>query len=215
MSRKKKSQREPTFPFGKHKGKTLLTVMHEEPSYLCWFADTVEGCEDVKKAIVALPGFEGEQAKYCERQRLREARLRQMVEETVLRILQPGQPAGPEPLDRLCDRLFNEPEAECVAKLKIIKAVHYGKYIQSGENLICEMAGHERYRFQAREDGRKYKPWTVTPATDLTDVPMNILEHMDAEMYYCGETDERDAKFSETRKHIQRTIRGREGRLPF
>ena len=102
-----------------------------------------------------------------------------------------------------------------MTRLKIIKTVHYGRYVQSAENLICEMAGHERYRFQVREDGRQYKPWIVTPATDLTYVPMNILEHMDAEMYYCGETDEKDAKFSETRKHIQRTIWGREGRLPF
>jgi hypothetical protein len=33
-----------------------------------------------------------------------------------------------------------------------------------------------------------------------------------AEMYYCGETDERDAKFSETRKHVQEAIRERERR---
>ncbi len=63
-----------------------------------------------------------------------------------------------------------------MTRLKIIKTVHYGRYVQSAENLICEMAGHERYRFQVREDGRQYKPWIVTPTTDLTDVPMNILE---------------------------------------
>jgi len=37
-------------------------------------------------------------------------------------------------------------------------------------------------------------------------VPLEILEQMDVQMYYCGETDVRDAKFSETRKHVQRTI---------
>jgi hypothetical protein len=47
----------------------------------------------------------------------------------------------------------------------------------------------------------------VTPQTDLSDVPLEILEEMDNQMYYCGECEEtRDAKFSETRKHVQRTI---------
>ena len=46
MSRKKKQ--EPTvMPIGKHKGKTLAAVMQEEPSYLCWFFETVDGFEDI------------------------------------------------------------------------------------------------------------------------------------------------------------------------
>jgi hypothetical protein len=93
-----------------------------------------------------------------------------------------------------------------VAKLKITKTVHFGEYIQSGENLSCEKAGDERYCFQVCEDKGKFEPWFVTPETDLSDVPSEILREMDYEMSYCGETDERDAKFSETRKHIQRTM---------
>ena len=65
------------------------------------------------------------------------------------------------------------------------------------------------------EDGREYEPWTVTPETDLSVVPLGILREMDYEMSYCGETDERDAKFSKTRKHIQREMGGRERWLPF
>ena len=38
-------------PFGKYKGVALAAVLREEPSYLCWFMETVEGCRDVKKAI--------------------------------------------------------------------------------------------------------------------------------------------------------------------
>ncbi len=94
-------------------------------------------------------------------------------------------------------------------KLKITKTVHYGKYVQSGENLSCEKAGHEQYRFQVCDEGpprREFEPWTVTSETDLSAVPPEILEQMDVQMYYCGETDERDAKFYETRKHIQRAI---------
>ena len=113
----------------------------------------------------------------------------------------------PQETDDLCDRLFNGPEAEDAANPKITKSVHYGNYIQSGENLSCERAGDERYRFQVREEGRAYEPWIVTPETDLSEVPTDVLEEMDAEMYYCGETDERDAKFSET----QSTSRRRSG----
>ncbi len=47
----------------------------------------------------------------------------------------------------------------------------------------------------------------MTPETDLSEVPLDVLEQMDYRMSYCGETEEtRDAKFSETRKHVQRAI---------
>jgi hypothetical protein len=106
-----------------------------------------------------------------------------------------------------------------MTRLNIIKGIHYGDYIQSAENLRCNKAGLDRYQFQVCDEGpplRKYKPWFVTPETDLSDVPVEILEEMDNEMYYCGECDgeTRDAKFSETRKHIQRVIEERERRLP-
>jgi hypothetical protein len=104
-----------------------------------------------------------------------------------------------------------------MTRLNIIKGIHYGDYIQSAENLRCNKAGLDRYQFQVCDQGpplRKYKSWIVTPETDLSDVPLEILEEMDNQMYYCGEGDDesRDAKFSVTRKHIQRVIEERERR---
>jgi hypothetical protein len=108
MGWKKKTDAEPTMPFGKHKGKTLAAVLAEEPSYLCWFMETVEGCGEVKKAIAGLPGFREEWAKHYERKHRKEATTRQIVEETVRRMMGREQPC-PESLDDLCDRLFNPP----------------------------------------------------------------------------------------------------------
>ena len=45
-------------PFGKFKGQTLSWVYEQQPSYLAWFHETVEGCEEVKEAIRALEGIE-------------------------------------------------------------------------------------------------------------------------------------------------------------
>jgi hypothetical protein len=45
-------------PFGKFKGQTLSWVYEQEPSYLAWFHETVEACEEVKEAIRALDGIE-------------------------------------------------------------------------------------------------------------------------------------------------------------
>jgi hypothetical protein len=108
MSRKKKTDAEPAMPFGKHKGKTLAAVLAEEPSYLCWFMEKVEGCGEVKKAIAGLPGFREEWAKHHERNRRKEATTRKLIEETVCRMLGENAPS-PETLDSLCDRLFNPP----------------------------------------------------------------------------------------------------------
>jgi hypothetical protein len=109
MSRKKKADQEPTMPFGKHKGKTLAAVLQEEPSYLCWFMETVEGCGDVKKAIAGLPGFREEWEKYFQRRHRKELTTRQVVDETVRRMFAVEEPTSPETLDSLCDRLFNAP----------------------------------------------------------------------------------------------------------
>ena len=110
-------------------------------------------------------------------------------------------------IDSVCEELFDASGPG--DRLEIVQGRHYGKYVQSGENLNCDKTGEEEYRFQVREDGREYEPWTVTPETDLSGVPLETLEQMDAQMYYCGETDERDAKFSQTRKHIQGEMDGR------
>ena len=48
---------EPKMPFGKHRGKPISEVFRQDPSYLAWFCDTVDGNEVLKQAIRALPGF--------------------------------------------------------------------------------------------------------------------------------------------------------------
>jgi hypothetical protein len=108
MSRKK-TDKEITLPFGKHRGRNLASVLQEEPSYLCWFMEKVEGCRDIKEAIAELPGFREHWTSYQERKHRTELTTRQIVEETVSRMLGVGQPPSPEQLDDLCDRLFNNP----------------------------------------------------------------------------------------------------------
>ena len=44
-------------PFGKYKGKPISEVFRQNRSYLTWFCDEVDGNEDIKRAIRALPGF--------------------------------------------------------------------------------------------------------------------------------------------------------------
>jgi len=169
--------------------------MRVESSYLAWFADEVEGCEEIKEAIRSHPRFPAALESYLESRRKR-----QEAE------WQKGRFSKPT-IDGLCEELFHGPETGDMARQKIVKGLHYGDYVQSGENLSCEKAGEEQYRFQVREAGREFEPWLVTPDTDLSDVPSEILEEMDNQMSCCVETEEtRDAKFSETRKHIQRAI---------
>ena len=45
-------------PFGKFKGQTLSWVYEQAPSYLAWFHETVDGCEELKAAIRVLEGIE-------------------------------------------------------------------------------------------------------------------------------------------------------------
>ena len=97
-------------PIGKHKGKALAAVMQEEPSYLCWFYDTVDGFEDIKQAIAALPEFAARLAKYRERKQLKDKTLEQRIEEVVCRMF--AVEPSPAEVDSLCDRLFNGPEGE-------------------------------------------------------------------------------------------------------
>ena len=113
MARKKKQNTESVMPFGKYKGAALAAVLCEEPTYLCWFMEAVEGCAEVKKAISALPGFQEEWTKYYQRKYRKELTTRQIVEETVREMFSvegsPSQPSTPEQFDDLCDRLFNAP----------------------------------------------------------------------------------------------------------
>jgi len=204
MGRKKKSQPEPLeplvprFAFGKFRGRTVEEVMRVESTYLAWFAEEVKGCEELKEAIKAHPRFPAVRESYLEsRRRRQEAEW------------QKGRFSKPT-IDGLCEELFHGNETDNMARLKIVKGLHYGDCVQSGENLYCEKAGDEQYRFQVCDEGppcRQYEPWMVTPETDLSELSLEILEQMDVQMSYCGECEEtRDAKFSETRKHVQRTI---------
>ncbi len=92
-------------PFGKHKGKVISAVFVEEPGYLCWFYDAVDGNEEVKRAIAALPGFAARLAKYRERKGLKDKTLEQRIEEVVARMF--AVVPTPQVTDALCDRLFN------------------------------------------------------------------------------------------------------------
>lgn len=48
---------EPRMRFGKYRGKPVSEVLKCDPSYLAWFYCNVDGNEDIKRAIRALPGF--------------------------------------------------------------------------------------------------------------------------------------------------------------
>jgi hypothetical protein len=211
ITKKRRVQKkaEVRFPIGKHKGQGIASVFAEEPSYLCWFYDAVDGFENIKRAIASLPDFSARLAKYQERKQIKDKSLEQRIEE-VLRRMFAIEPT-PAELDDLCGQLFHGSDTEGDGtNLKIIKTVHFGDYIQSAENLFCKKVTYEIYCFQVCEHGHKYKPWIVTPDTDLSDVSLRILEEMDTQMYYCGESEETwDAKSSATRRHIQRAIEER------
>jgi hypothetical protein len=59
--------RSTVLPFGKFEGQTLRWVYEQEPSYLAWFHETVDGCDEIKEAIRALDGFEAHMAAFRER----------------------------------------------------------------------------------------------------------------------------------------------------
>jgi hypothetical protein len=101
----RKPDTEPKMPIGKHKGKAIATILAEEPSYLAWFFDTVDGYDDLKRAIAALPDFPARLAKHRERKQLKDKTLEQRIEEVVCRMF--AVEPSPAELDSLCDRLFH------------------------------------------------------------------------------------------------------------
>ena len=56
-------------PFGKYRGKPISEVFRQDPSYLTWFCDNVDGSEVIKRAIRALPGFPEASGKYFSQQK--------------------------------------------------------------------------------------------------------------------------------------------------
>ena len=95
---------EPLMPFGKHRGKTVTEVLRQDPSYLSWFCDTVDGNETLKRAIRALPGF----SEACGRKR--------SVPKPEREPDFPNMGVDPrlsrEDLDRLCREILDPPEEE-------------------------------------------------------------------------------------------------------
>ena len=54
---------EPRMPFGKYRGKPISEVFRQDRSYLTWFCKNVDGNEDLKRSIRALPGLSGASGK--------------------------------------------------------------------------------------------------------------------------------------------------------
>ena len=103
--RKEKKGKELRLPFGRFKGRTLVDVMREEPSYLCWFHDTVEDRRELKAAMEALPDFPARLAAYRERRSVKQRTLEETIEDVVTRMFRVEPTQGE--VDRLCDELFD------------------------------------------------------------------------------------------------------------
>jgi hypothetical protein len=97
---------EPRMPFGKYRGKPVSQVFGQDPSYLAWFCDTVDGNEGIKRAIRALPGF-------CPPTGNRKSqRVRRPVVETGLPNMGVDPRLSREQLDRLCYEILHPPAEE-------------------------------------------------------------------------------------------------------
>ncbi len=95
----------PTMPFGKYKGKPISEVFQRDPSYLTWFWGNVDGNEELKRAICALPGHSAPFRK-CLASRAQPAW--SCAEETFC--IDPR--LSREDLDRLCREILNPPVEE-------------------------------------------------------------------------------------------------------
>ena len=111
-------------------------------------------------------------------------------------------------------RSRNEENTNNTHPLELIKGVHYKDYIQSGENIdVTRLPGEDAFVFRII-DWAEYpvkikeyhEAFVITPLTDLSAIDSDVLDELDTQMYYEGESDDEDrrfAKFSETRRHIQ------------
>lgn len=94
----------PRMPFGKYRGKTVSEVLEQDPSYLRWFCDCVDGNEVLKLAIRALPGFKESSGK-C----FLEKRPDGKPDEQELMDLGVDPRLSREDLDRLCWEILHPP----------------------------------------------------------------------------------------------------------
>ena len=56
-------------PFGKFAGLTVPLVYEQQPSYIAWFYECVQGCEEVKAVIRGLDGIEAHLTAFRHKQR--------------------------------------------------------------------------------------------------------------------------------------------------
>ena len=96
--------RSTTLPFGKFEGQTLRWVYEQEPSYLAWFHETVDGCEEVKEAIRALDGVEA----HLEAFRLKRRSLPQQLTPTQQEAEWLTGKFSAATVDKVCEDLFGE-----------------------------------------------------------------------------------------------------------
>jgi hypothetical protein len=101
---KKTGNANTTLRIGMYKGRSLADVWAEDSGYLCWFYETVEGCETVKQAIASLPRFAARLTAWKEKRELKDKTLEQRIEQVVAKMFA-VQPT-PAELDSLCDHLF-------------------------------------------------------------------------------------------------------------
>jgi hypothetical protein len=99
---------EPLMPFGKHRGKPVSGVLRQDPSYLAWFCDAVDGNEGLKRAIRALPGF----SEACGNRFGQKPSVRKPEQETDLPNMGVDPRLSREDLDRLCREILHPPEEE-------------------------------------------------------------------------------------------------------
>ena len=64
-------KRVPILPFGKYAGLRISLIYEQDPGYLAWFHETVEGCEEIKEVIHGLDGIETHLTAFRERPKLR------------------------------------------------------------------------------------------------------------------------------------------------
>ena len=90
-------------PFGKFKGETLHWVYEQEPSYLAWFHETVDGCEELKQVIRSLDGFETHLTAFRQRRRQPPPRRLTPSQQEVEWLM--GKFSA-ETIDAVCEELF-------------------------------------------------------------------------------------------------------------
>jgi hypothetical protein len=97
---------EPRMPCGKHRGKPVSEVFRQDPSYLAWFCDTVDGSHGIKRAIRALPGFSVASGKCFSQQKPSASKPDQEFDLPNMGV-DPG--LSREQLDRLCWEIVHPP----------------------------------------------------------------------------------------------------------